>query len=168
MDAENVYDDTTKISMSFPTITDIDDIVSVTFAGVTYPIHPEKAVTKTTYTNKEMNFSLQLSDELKQVITTPKTENYKDTDFNAKGQRVNFIGKKDNTKMTLFTIFRIKGMWSPEEADHKNPMAHYIAYRNGYTYFIQYGEIVEEAQNKAFANLLNKESGIEQFIAFLK
>lgn len=168
MDAENVYDDTTKISMSFPTITDIDTIVSVTFSGVTYPIHPEKAVAKTTYTNKEMNFSLQLSDELKQVITTPKTENYKDADFNAKGQRVNFIGKKDNTKMTLFTIFRIRGMWSPEEADHKNPMAHYIAYQNGYTYFIQYGEIVEEAQNKAFANLLNKESGIEQFIAFLK
>ena len=40
IDAEDVYDDTTKISMSFPTITDIDDIVSVTFAGVTYPIHP--------------------------------------------------------------------------------------------------------------------------------
>lgn len=168
MDTEDVYDDATKISMSFPTITDIDDIVSVTFAGVTYPIHPEKAVKKTTYTNKKMNFSLQLSDELKQAIMNPKTENYKDTNFGANGQRVNFIGKKGNTKMTLFTIFRIKGMWSPEEAENKNPMATYIAYRNGYTYFIQYGEIVDEAQNKAFANLLNKESGIEQFIAFLK
>lgn len=32
----------------------------------------------------------------------------------------------------------------------------YIGYRGGYTYTIEYGELQEEAQDKEFADIMNK------------
>ena len=167
-DDDAIYNDTTKISLCFSEINDIDDIVSVSFAGVTYPLHEEKAPHKNIYTNEEMKFSLSFSDEMYKILDISDTTDYKDADFNQDAQKVDFVIKKDNTEMTFATIFRVKGMWSKEEAEEINPMAIYVDNYDGYTYFLQYGEIVEEAQAKAFENVLNNEPKLLHLISFIK
>lgn len=167
-DSEAVYDNTTNISLNFSKIKDLDDIVSVTFAGVTYPIHPEKAPHKNIYTNKEMKFSLSFSDDMYKVLKATKTKTYKDPDFKKKAQKVSFIMKKGKTTMPLCTIFRVKGMLSANDAQKINPSLIYADYYDGYTYFLQYGEIVDKAQSDAFADLLNNEPYLLHLITFIK
>lgn len=115
-----------------------------------------------------MKFSLSFSDEMYKILDISDTTDYKDADFNQDAQKVDFVIKKDNTEMTFATIFRVKGMWSKEEAEEINPMAIYVDNYDGYTYFLQYGEIVEEAQAKAFENVLNNEPKLLHLISFIK
>lgn len=163
-----IYNDTTKISLYFSQIKDIDDIVSVTFAGKTFPIHEDKAPHKNVYTNDKMKFSLSFSDEMYKLLDISDTIEYKDEYFKSNAQKVNFVMKKNNTEMTFATIFRVKGMWSKEEAEDINPLVTYVDYYDGYTYFLEYGEIVEEAQAKAFDKVLNNEPNLLHLITFTK
>ena len=102
------------------------------------------------------------------VLTATKTKTYKDPDFKKKAQKVSFIMKKGKTTMPLCTIFRVKSMLSANDAQKINPSLIYADYYDGYTYFLQYGEIVDKTQSDAFANLLNNEPYLLHLITFIK
>ncbi|MDD6038936.1 MAG: DUF4179 domain-containing protein [bacterium] len=167
VDDDDIYIDGSDISMNFHSIRKYDDIVSVTFAGVTIPIHPDKQQHKKTYLNNEMKFSLQMSDELSDMVTVSEVKSYKDEGLKTNAQYVSFVGKKDDAEMTLFSIYRFRGVISPDELEEAAPFMTYLTSRDGYTYVIEYGEIVSEEQ-MVFVDILNQEiSGIKHFLNIL-
>ena len=164
MDTDDIYINGSDVSMTFHNIKKFDDIVSITYAGVTIPVHPDKQQHKKLYVNDEMKFNLQMSDELYNMVKVSKIKSYKDKNLKTSGQYVSFVGKKDGAKMTLFSIYRLKGMFSPDELEENTPFMTYLTYKDGYTYLIEYGEIVSEEQT-VFADILNKEiAGIKHFL----
>ena len=164
MDTDDIYMDGSDVSMTFHSIKKFDDIVSVTYAGVTIPVNPDKQQHKELYTNDEMKFKLQMSDELYNMVKVSKVKSYQDEYLKTSGQYVSFVGKKDGAKMTLFSIYRLKGMISPDELEENAPFMTYLTYKDGYTYLIEYGEIVSEEQ-MVFVDILNKEiAGIKHFL----
>ncbi len=66
-----------------------------------------------------------------------------------------FMAKKNGVKMPFFTIHKIKGEYSPEQVEKKNDTMTYIDSRDGDTYTIEYGEIMDEKQAKEFKDILN-------------
>lgn len=162
MDDDDIYMDGTDVLMTFHSIKNYDDIVSVTYAGVTIPINPEKQQPKKLYVNDKMKFSLQMSPELYDVVKVSKVKAYKDDYLKASGQSVSFVGEKDGAKMTFFSIERLKGMISPDKIEECNKT--YLTYKDGYTYIMEYGEIVSEEQ-MVFADILNNQvAGIKHFL----
>ena len=80
------------------------------------------------------------------------------------GQYVSFVGELDDAQMTLFSIYRLKGMISPDEIEECAPLMTYLTYKDGYTYLIEYGEIASEEQ-MVFVDILNREiAGIKHFL----
>ena len=65
------------------------------------------------------------------------------------------MAKKNGVKMPFFTIHKIKGEYSPEQVEKKNDTMTYIDSRDGDTYTIEYGEIMDEKQAKEFKDILN-------------
>lgn len=164
MDTDDIYMDGSDVSMTFHSIKKYEDIVSVTYAGVTIPVNPDKQQNKKLYTNEKMKFTLQMSDELYKMVEVSNVKSYKDKYLKTSGQYVSFVGKKDGAKMTLFSIYRLKGMISPDEIEEKAPFMTCLTYKDGYTYLIEYGEIVSEEQ-RVFVDILNKEiAGIKHFL----
>lgn len=162
MDEDDIYMDGSDVLMTFHSIKNYDDIVSVTYAGVTIPVNPEKRQSKKSYVNDKMKFSLQMSPELYDMVKVSKVKSYKDSYLKAKGQYVSFVGEKDGAKMTLFSIYRLKGMLSPDKVEECNKT--YLTYKDGYTYIMEYGEIVSEEQ-MVFADILNNQiAGIKHFL----
>ena len=162
MDDDDIYMDGTDVLMTFHSIKNYDDIVSVTYAGVTIPINPEKQQPKKLYVNDKMKFSLQMSPELYDMVKVSKVKSYKDDYLKASGQSVSFVGEKDGAKMTFFSIKRLKGMISPDKVEECNKT--YLTYKEGYTYIMEYGEIVSEEQ-MVFADILNNQvAGIKHFL----
>ena len=105
-----------------------------------------------------------MSEELNNMVKVSNVKSYKDKYLKTSGQYVSFVGKKDGAKMTLFSIYRLKGMISPDEIEEKAPFMTYLTYKDGYTYLIEYGEIVSEEQ-MVFVDILNKEiAGIKHFL----
>lgn len=164
MDTDDIYMDGANVSMTFHSIKEFDDIVSVTFAGVTIPVNPDNRQPKKLYVNDEMKFSLQMSDELYHMVQISEVKSYEDEYLNTSGQYVSFVGELDGEQMTLFSIYRLKGMISPEELEECAPLMTYLTYKDGYTYLIEYGEIASEEQ-MVFADILNREiAGIKHFL----
>ena len=164
MDTDDIYMDGANVSMTFHSIKEFDDIVSVTFAGVTIPVNPDNRQSKNLYVNDEMKFSLQMSDELYHMVKISKVRSYEDEYLNASGQYVSFVGELDDAEMTLFSVYRLKGVISPDEIEECAPFMTYLTYKDGYTYLIAYGEIVSEEQ-MVFADIMNREvAGIKHFI----
>lgn len=162
MDTDDIYMDGSDVLMTFHSIKNYDDIVSVTYAGVTIPVNPEKRQSKKSYVNDKMKFSLQMSPELYDMVKVSKVKSYKDSYLKAKGQYVSFVGEKDGAKMTLFSIYRLKGMLSPDKVEECNKT--YLTYKDGYTYIMEYGEIVSEEQ-MVFVDILNNQiAGIKHFL----
>lgn len=114
MDTDDIYMDGANVSMTFHSIKDFDDVVSVTFAGVTIPVNPDNRQPKQLYVNDEMKFSMQMSDELYNMVQVSEVKSYEDEYLNTSGQYVSFVGELDDAQMTLFSIYRLKGMISPD------------------------------------------------------
>ena len=164
MDTDDIYMDGANVSMTFHSIKDFDDVVSVTFAGVTIPVNPDNRQPKQLYVNDEMKFSMQMSDELYNMVQVSEVKSYEDEYLNTSGQYVSFVGELDDAQMTLFSIYRLKGMISPDEIEECAPLMTYLAYKDGYTYLIEYGEIASEEQ-MVFVDILNREiAGIKHFL----
>lgn len=164
MDTDDIYMDGANVSMTFRSIKDFDDVVSVTFAGVTIPVNPDNRQPKQLYVNDEMKFSMQMSDELYNMVQVSEVKSYEDEYLNTSGQYVSFVGELDDAQMTLFSIYRLKGMISPDEIEECAPLMTYLTYKDGYTYLIEYGEIASEEQ-MVFVDILNREiAGIKHFL----
>lgn len=164
MDTDDIYMDGANVSMTFHSIKDFDDVVSVTFAGVTIPVNPDNRQPKQLYVNDEMKFSMQMSDELYNMVQVSEVKSYEDEYLNTSGQYVSFVGELDDAQMTLFSIYRLKGMISPDEIEECAPLMTYLTYKDGYTYLIEYGEIASEEQ-MVFVDILNREiAGIKHFL----
>lgn len=142
--------------ISFDKIHQPEDVVSVTFAGETYLIDEEKLQEKVLYENEEMGFSLQMSQEL-YAITTVKTTDYHDDDFDADGRKAVFTMTKNGVSMDAFTIMEIDAAYTQEDAEVCNPMAYYLKTEAGKTYLLLYGEFLEEDQMDEFADILNRD-----------
>lgn len=82
-------------------------------------------------------------------------KNVKNADFKKKESYAMFMAKKNGVKMPFFTIHKIKGEYSPEQVEKKNDTMTYIDSRDGDTYTIEYGEIMDEKQAKEFKDILN-------------
>ena len=164
MDTDDIYMDGANVSMTFHSIKDFDDVVSVTFAGVTIPVNSDNRQPKQLYVNDEMKFSMQMSDELYNMVQVSEVKSYEDEYLNTSGQYVSFVGELDDAQMTLFSIYRLKGMISPDEIEECAPLMTYLTYKDGYTYLIEYGEIASEEQ-MVFVDILNREiAGIKHFL----
>lgn len=164
MDTDDIYMDGANVSMTFHSIKDFDDVVSVTFAGVTIPVNPDNRQPKQLYVNDEMKFSMQMSDELYNMVQVSEVKSYEDEYLNTSGQYVSFVGELDDAQMTLFSIYRLKGMISPDEIEECAPLMTYLTYKDGYTYLIEDGEIASEEQ-MVFVDILNREiAGIKHFL----
>lgn len=164
MDTDDIYMDGANVSMTFHSIKDFDDVVSVTFAGVTIPVNPDNRQPKQLYVNDEMKFSMKMSDELYNMVQVSEVKSYEDEYLNTSGQYVSFVGELDDAQMTLFSIYRLKGMISPDEIEECAPLMTYLTYKDGYTYLIEYGEIASEEQ-MVFVDILNREiAGIKHFL----
>ena len=164
MDTDDIYMDGANVSMTFHSIKDFDDVVSVTFAGVMIPVNPDNRQPKQLYVNDEMKFSMQMSDELYNMVQVSEVKSYEDEYLNTSGQYVSFVGELDDAQMTLFSIYRLKGMISPDEIEECAPLMTYLTYKDGYTYLIEYGEIASEEQ-MVFVDILNREiAGIKHFL----
>lgn len=144
-------------SIGFHKIVDAKEIQSVTFGKKTVVLRPGKnSVRRIRVSSKAVNCSIDLPKELKRIVTLKERLNVKNSDFHCREAYTIFFGKKNKVGMPLFTIHRLKGMFSPDDVEEKNPMMTYIGYRAGYTYTIEYGEIQNEKQDREFAEIINK------------
>ena len=143
-------------TISFERIHKITDIVSVTFAKETYLIQEAKLQKKVRYENTEMNFTLQISQELADILHVETSGQYHDTDFDVNAQKAEFIAQKDDVTMTMFTIYALYGEFTKDQCEMYNPMAAYLTCKDGVTYILQYGEIITEDQ-MIFADILNRD-----------
>ena len=126
--------------------------------------YPDNRQPKQLYVNDEMKFSMQMSDELYNMVQVSEVKSYEDEYLNTSGQYVSFVGELDDAQMTLFSIYRLKGMISPDEIEECAPLMTYLTYKDGYTYLIEYGEIASEEQ-MVFVDILNREiAGIKHFL----
>lgn len=157
-------------TIGFDRIVDSREIESVTFGKETVRLQESgEKVVRTHVTSKAANCSIALPEEVRSIVSLEEKVNVKNADFHCKESYAIFWGKKNHAKMPLFTIHRLKGMFSEDDVDKKNPMMIYIGYHSGYTYTIEYGEIQDESQNKEFAEILNKYiSNVLPFFEYLK
>lgn len=144
-------------NIGFSRIIDSKQIESVTFGKKTIVLNKSSnTVSRTNVTAKAANCTIALPEEVSKILSLEEKMHEKNADFGCKEMYTIFWGEKNNARMPLFTIHRLKGMFSEEDLDEKNPMMTYIGYHQGYTYTIEYGEIQDENQNREFADILNK------------
>lgn len=141
----------------FDQVISLSDIQSIRFADRTYTFHKANLEKREKYTSKAANCTIELPKKLHNVITTQEFYNKDNKDLNCKENYTIFWGKKNGSKMALFSIHRLKGMHSDKEIAKKtDDFMSYIGYRSGYTYAIEYGEIVDEKQARNFTGILNQ------------
>lgn len=147
-------------SIGFKRVIKTNKIQSITFANKTIVLNKKAKVEKRIkITSEATKCSVALPLEIKNMITLEEKTNTKNTDFNCKESYSIFWAEKNKTKMALFTIHRLDGMFSPDEMEKMNPMMTYIDYDGKCTYGVIYGEIVEENQYEEFTDILNKYVG---------
>lgn len=169
-DDDEISEDNDSATVCFHKIVDYSNIASISFCGQKLVLlNDYKEPKKTQYTSKAGNFTLNLPQELDGIITMKENAKYKDPDVQTTGTEVIFWGEKGGSKMALFSLYRLKGMYSPSDLEEKSPMMQYIGFRHGYTYTIRYGEIADESQNKNFADIMNKYvQNVLPFFEYLK
>ena len=102
-----IYDDTTNISIGFSEIKNLEDIVSVTFAGETYTIQPKKCLENYSNNqdasfcsifrpNKVMKCAIVFSDDMHKILKKYEVRNCDNAAFEKKAQKVEPIVEKDN------------------------------------------------------------------------
>lgn len=107
VDDDAIYDDTTNISISFSEIKNLEDIVSVTFAGETYTIQPKKCLKNhsnnqsTSFCsifrpNKVMKCAIVFSDDMHKILKKYEVRNCDNIAFEKKAQKVEPAVEKDN------------------------------------------------------------------------
>lgn len=144
-------------SMGFSKIVDPDEIKSVTFGNRTILLNKNvKLETRKNITSKAVNCSIAFPEKLCKILSLEEKSNVKNRDLKCAENYTIFWGKKNGAKMPMFTIHRLKGEFYQKDLDEKAPMMVYIGYRGGYTYTIEYGELQDEAQDKEFADIMNK------------
>lgn len=134
----------------------VEDIESITFAGVTVPItknpNPLKVVD---VKYNSMNLSIAIPEPLYEVLKEPQYEEGYDDAFNANTKRLSFVAQKDGIEMPFFTISAIKAGYSQYYIERLNPMCTYLGVAGDYVYVISYGEVQSQEQIDTFADLLN-------------
>jgi len=110
---------------------------------------------RTKLRSKAANCTVALPQNVAKLITVKEKKNVKNADFKKKESYAMFMAKKNGVKMPFFTIHKIKGEYSPEQVEKKNDTMTYIDSRDGDTYTIEYGEIMDEKQAKEFKDILN-------------
>ena len=142
--------------IGFRKVIEPKDIVSVTFGGQTVVLNPNvKLEQRTKLRSKAANCTVALPQNVAKLITVKEKKNVKNADFKKKESYAMFMAKKNGVKMPFFTIHKIKGEYSPEQVEKKNDTMTYIDSRDGDTYTIEYGEIMDEKQAKEFKDILN-------------
>ena len=107
IDDDAIYNDTTNISISFSEIKNLDDIVSVTFAGETYTIQPKKCLENYSNNqsasfggifrpNKVMKCAIVFSDDMHKILKKYELRNCGNAGFEKKARRVETVVEKDN------------------------------------------------------------------------
>ena len=107
VDDDAIYDDTTNISISFSEIKNLEDIVSVTFAGETYTIQSKKNLENysnnqnTSFCsifrpNKVMKCAIVFSDDMHKILKKYEVRNCDNAAFEKKAQKVEPIVEKAN------------------------------------------------------------------------
>lgn len=143
--------------IGFDHIIDTKTIASVTFGGETITLHKSAANNKRIrISSKAAKCYVALPDNIADMITLKETKAQTNPDFGCSESTASFVAKRGGTKMTLFTIHRIKGTFSEGDVDELSPMMIYIGSHNGYTYTIVYSECQTEAQMREFADIMNK------------
>ncbi len=144
-------------SMGFSKIVDFDQIKSVTFGNQTIQMNQGVNVEKrSALISEATNCSIALPDKICNMMSLEEHANAHNADLNCKEKYTIFWAKKNGVKMPFFTIHRLKGAFSADDVEKKNPMMTYIGFHQGETYTIEYGEIQDEDQNKEFADILNQ------------
>lgn len=142
--------------IGFRKVIEPKDIVSVTFGDQTVVLNPNvKLEQRTKLRSKAANCTVALPQNVAKLITVKEKKNVKNADFKKKESYAMFMAKKNGVKMPFFTIHKIKGEYSPEQVEKKNDTMTYIDSRDGDTYTIEYGEIMDEKQAKEFKDILN-------------
>ena len=142
--------------IGFRKVIEPKDIVSVTFGDQTVVLNPNvKMEQRTKLRSKAANCTVALPQNVAKLITVKEKKNVKNADFKKKESYAMFMAKKNGVKMPFFTIHKIKGEYSPEQVEKKNDTMTYIDSRDGDTYTIEYGEIMDEKQAKEFKDILN-------------
>lgn len=143
-------------SIGFEKIVDTSQIESITFGKKTIVINENKnTVKRFPVIGKAANCKVMLPKEVSSILSTEEVYEAKNQDFNCKEKYTIFWAKKNGAKMPFFTIHRLKGTFTEADLEEHGDMMTYIGYHEGYTYTVEYGEIVEEAQAKEFVDLLN-------------
>lgn len=157
-------------TLSFKKVVDTSDIESISFAGQTVVINKNKKhIERERYTSKAANCTVDLPVKMcDKVWVKEESDGYNDN-LKCKEKSAAFWGEKNGCKMMMFSIQRLKGMYSEEDLEEKEPFMTYVGYRRGYTYTITYGEIVDEDQLKNFPDLMNQYiSNVLPYFEYLK
>ena len=104
----------------------------------------------------DAGYTLTLPEEIADFNITAKAPVlYKDNGLT--GAATVYTAEKDNVKLdSLFTAYKLKGIYSVKALDKKNPMMVYLGTDGAYTYTYQVAEPEETEINiKAFADLIN-------------
>lgn len=99
VDDDAIYDDTTNISISFSEIKNLEDIVSVTFAGETYTIQPKKCLKNDSNNqstlfcsifrpNKVMKCAIVFTDDMHKILKKYEVKNCDNRVFEKKAQKI--------------------------------------------------------------------------------
>ena len=118
VDDDAIYDDTTNISISFSEIKNLEDIVSVTFAGETYTIQPKKCLKNNSNNqntlfcsifrpNKVMKCAIVFSDDMHKILKKYEIKNGDNAAFEKKAQKVESVVEKDNKLSKLPSLVYI-------------------------------------------------------------
>lgn len=118
VDDDAIYDDTTNISISFSEIKNLEDIVSVTFAGETYTIQPKKCLKNDSNNqntlfcsifrpNKVMKCAIVFSDDMHKILKKYEIRNGDNAAFEKKAQKVELVVEKDNKLSKLPSLVYI-------------------------------------------------------------
>ena len=104
----------------------------------------------------DAGYTLTLPEEIADFNITAKAPVlYKDNGLT--GAATVYTAEKDNVKLdSLFTVYKLKGIYSVKALDTKNPMMVYLGTDGAYTYTYQVAEPEETEINiKTFADLIN-------------
>lgn len=107
VDDDAIYDDTTNISISFSEIKNLEDIVSVTFAGETYTIQPKKCLKNhsnnqnTSFCsifrpNKVMKCAIVFTDDMHKILKKYEVKSCDNRVFEKKAQKIEPMVEKNN------------------------------------------------------------------------
>ena len=154
----DVYDKDNTITLSFHKIVKEQDVESITIGDLVIPVTKnDNPIKRTCYTNPAMDVSISMPDSLYRIMWAKKVKTYHDNDVNAKTDCLEFMGKIDGVKCSLFCFYRIHKVYTEDEVEELCPPMNFVAQKNGCTYTVVFGEPDTEEKLYTFADTMNND-----------